>query len=372
MTSEESISFIPLARPDVNETDIEAVVKVLRSGMLVQGEKVQELEQKFSDFTQVKFAVAASNGTASLHLALKALNIGAGDEVIVPAFSFIATANAVEITGATPVFVDIDLSTFNINADQIENFITSRTKAIIPVHEFGMACDIEAVCSIASKHGLHVIEDAACALGAYYGSKPVGSFGKFGSFSLHPRKSITSGEGGVLTTNDAVLFSKIRQLRNHGIELEGESVQFVEAGFNYRMTDFQAAMATSQFDRLQSILGYRSKLASIYSNEITNPLITLPIVPSGRNHTWQTYHVILEEEMDQQKTMAALREKKIGTNYGAQCIPGQKYYKEKYGFDAPLQYPNAWKAFCKGLAIPLYERLTEKNVMYIAKTLNLL
>ena len=182
------MDFIPLARPGINEEDIQRAVEVLRSGMLVQGKNVDAFEKAFAKFHGVEHAIAAANGTATLHLALIASGIGKGDEVIVPAFSYVATANAVELVGATPVFVDIDIATFNIDVSKIEEKITSSTKAIIPVHEFGLACDIEKVCQIASQNNLLVIEDAACALGAVQNSKPVGSFGQWGSFSLHPRK----------------------------------------------------------------------------------------------------------------------------------------------------------------------------------------
>jgi perosamine synthetase len=243
--------FLPLAKPDIREEDIALVNEVLRSGMLVQGVYVEKLEEAFALFHNVKHAIAVSNGTATLHLALHVLGIGPGDEVIVPAFSYVATANVVELVGATCVFADIEERTFNIDVRRIEEKITPRTKAIIPVHEFGLACDIEAVCALAAKHNLHVIEDAACALGAAQNGKPVGSFGIMGSFSLHPRKSITSGEGGLLLTNDDHIAARLRQLRNHGIRMENAQMNFVDAGFNYRMTDFQAALAWSQFQRLE-------------------------------------------------------------------------------------------------------------------------
>ena len=183
--------FIQLARPDVREEDIALVNEVLRSGMLIQNEYVLKLEKAFADYHKVKHAIAASSGTATLHLALKALGIGKGDEVIVPAFSYVATANVVELIGATTVFVDIDDSTFNIDTNLIEEKITNNTKAIIPVHEFGLACDIEKVCAIAAKHNLFVIEDAACALGAKQNEKLVGTHGIIGSFSLHPDRKST-------------------------------------------------------------------------------------------------------------------------------------------------------------------------------------
>lgn len=364
------MNFIPLAKPDINEKDIEAVVEVLRSGMLVQGVNVQALEKEFAGYHKVAHAIVVSNGTATLHLALKVLGIGPGDEVIVPAFSYIATANVVELIGATPVFVDIDPITFNIDVNLLESSISSRCKAIIPVHEFGLACDIEKVNDIAAKYNIDVIEDAACALGAMQNGKAVGSFGVLGSFSLHPRKSITSGEGGVLLTNDDVLARKLRQLRNHGIEMIDGNMHFLQAGFNYRLTDFQAALALSQFQRIGNILFYKQQLSDIYFNEIKNPRITLPVVPKDRNHTWQTFHVLLGDELDQRQVMQLLKEKNIGSNYGAQCIPAQKYYLHKYGYDSSCKFPIAYKAFTKGLAIPLYERLTELQVLYIAQIIN--
>ncbi len=364
------MNFIPLARPDINETDIDAVVNVLRSGHLVQGKNVQLLEEEFSGRHGTTYGIAASNGTATLHLALKAMGIGSGDEVIVPAFSYIATANAVELVGAKPVFVDIDINTFNIDDEQCEKIITPKTKAIIPVHEFGLACNIDTICSIASKYQLFVIEDAACALGAKLHGKPVGSFGDIGSFSLHPRKSITSGEGGVLITDKEFLFHKIKQLRNHGIELREGIMEFIEAGYNYRLTDFQAALALSQMKRLDSILNRKQRLAEIYLNEIKNPRITLPSVPADRKHTWQTFHLLLPDEYDQVIVMNQLKQKNIGTNYGAQCIPAQEFYQRKYNYDCKVQFPNANRAYKKGLAIPLFEKLTEDQIIYIANSIN--
>lgn len=370
MQTENKTSFIPLASPDIRDEDIALVNEVLRSGMLVQGAYVNKLESAFARFHNVKHAIALSNGTATLHLALKVLDIGPGDEVIVPAFSYVATANVVELVGATCVFVDIDENSFNIDVDRIEEKITSRTKAIIPVHEFGLACDIEAVCAIAARHGLHVIEDAACALGARQNGKAVGSFGTLGSFSLHPRKSITSGEGGLLLTNDDALATKLRQLRNHGIEMENGQMNFVEAGFNYRMTDFQAALAWSQFQRLEGILEQKNELAEIYFSSIRNNKLELPFRPQDRNHTWQTFHLLLDESLDQKAVIEKLKKENIGTNYGAQCIPAQTYYQGKYGLDAAKLFPNAYRAYKKGLAIPVYEKLTKDDILYITQIVN--
>ncbi|MBD0331895.1 MAG: DegT/DnrJ/EryC1/StrS family aminotransferase [Chitinophagaceae bacterium] len=361
---------MPLSRPNIRAEDIALVTEVLKSGMLVQGEYVSKLESAFAEYHKVKHAIAVSSGTATLHLSLKVLGIGPGDEVIVPAFSYVATANVVELVGATCVFVDIDKRTYNIDVTKIEEKITPKTRAIIPVHEFGLACDIEKVCSIAVKYGLNIIEDAACALGAQQRKKPIGTFGILGSFSLHPRKSITSGEGGMLLTNDDDLATRLRQLRNHGIEMENGQMNFVQAGFNYRMTDFQAALAWSQFQRLDDIIKCKNELAAIYLSTISNDKLTLPFIPSDRNHTWQTFHLLLSDGLDQKKVIRFLRTKNIGTNYGAQCIPAQPYYLQRYQLNVFSLFPNAYEVFTKGLAIPMYEGLRKDDVLYIAETIN--
>lgn len=358
--------FIPLMIPDIRQEDIEAVNEVLRSGMLVQGEKVEALEKSISAYLGIKHAIAVSNGTASLHLALLALGIGRGDEVIVPAFSYIATANVVELVGAKPVFIDIELGTFNIDVSQIENKITPRTKAIIPVHEFGLACDIRDIFVIAKKYNLRVIEDAACALGSIDQDQFVGTFGDVGSFSFHPRKAITGGEGGLLVTNDDLLAQQFRILRNHGISYESGQMEFVAAGFNYRITDFQATLILSQFKRIESILEYKNSLALEYLRAL-KPIenIILPSVPVGKKHSWQSFHIVLKKPISRDLLKENLHANGVGTNYGAQCIPYQSFYKHKYQFNCSLLFPNAMKAFNQGLALPLYERLQTEDIYQI-------
>lgn len=364
------MDFIPLSSPDLKEDDINAVVKVLQSGMLVQSENVLNFEKSMQGLTGAEHTLAVSNGTATMHLALVILGIGPGDEVIIPALSYIATANVVELVGATPVFVDVDLATFNIDVSKIEARITAKTKAIIPVHEFGLACDISAIMDIAIKHNLYVIEDAACALGATQNDKQVGTFGDFASFSFHPRKAVTSGEGGIIATNNAGYAKSIAILRNHGIDMIDGKMEFVAAGFNYRMTDFQAALVNSQLKRLPQIISYKRELGEVYFNEITNSKVTLPHIPSDRPHTWQTFHLLLDESIDRDQTILKLREQGIGTNYGAQCIPAQIFYRKKYNLDYLKEYPNAYTAFTKGIAIPLYEKLSKIQIKHIAKHIN--
>lgn len=367
MEANKKIKHIPLMVPSINENDINAVVEVLRTGMLVQGKHVAELEKKIKYITQTSHAVAVSNGTATLHLALLASGIKAGDEVIVPAFSYIATANVVELVGAKPVFVDIEFDTFNINVSLIERAINANTKAIIPVHEFGLACDISKLVELAKRNNLIVIEDAACALGAKENGKAVGGLGNFGSFSLHPRKSVTSGEGGVITTNDAATARKLQTLRNHGIDPEKGNMEFIAAGLNYRLTEFQAALVNSQLERLEEIISYKQKLAEVYYDELQHPLIKLPLIPRGKNHTWQTFHVVIQQPVNRDKVIEELKKEGIGANYGAQCIPEQKFYKEKYGLNSAVAFPNAFNAWQQGLAIPIYNKLTKEDISYISK-----
>lgn len=365
------MKFIPLASPNITENEIEAVAEVLRSGNLVQGKNVAELETRVADYLNVKHAVAVSSGTATLHLALVALEIGADDEVIVPAFSYVATANVVEIVGAKCVFVDVEKDTFNINVSKIEKAITPKTKAIIPVHEFGLACDIAEIIEIAEKHDLFVIEDAACALGAEENDKKVGTFGTIGSFSLHPRKAVTSGEGGILTTDNDNLAEQFRILRNHGIQINDGKPDFIAAGFNYRMTDFQAALVLGQFTRIEEIITYRNDLAKIYFAELKNTKnIKLPTIPSGKRHTWQTFHTVVSENINRDDLIEKLKTRGIGTNYGAQCIPFQTFYSKKYNLDCEREFPNSLRAFQKGLALPLYEKLNADDIIFVSNAIN--
>jgi len=364
------MNFIPLMSPNITDEDISAVAEVLRSGNLVQGKNVEALENAVAEFLGARNVVAVSSGTATLHLALVALGIGAGDEVIVPAFSYVATANVVEIVGAKCVFVDVERDTFNIDVSKIEQAITPRTRAIIPVHEFGLACDISAIVEIARKHDLFVIEDAACALGSTENGKHVGTFGQIGSFSLHPRKNVTSGEGGLLTTNDDDLAATFRQLRNHGIEMSDGKMEFVAAGFNYRMTDFQAALVLSQLRRLEENISIRNVLAQVYLSALADEKsLQLPFVPENKNHIWQTFHVVVDEKYNRDELIVELKMRGVGTNYGAQCIPAVKFYQEKYDLDCERLFPNALCAYQSGLALPMYDKLTSDDIANISRTL---
>jgi len=359
--------MIPLGSPDIREEDIGKVVEVLRSGMLVQGQKVAELERNVSNYLSVSHVLAASSGTATLHLALLASGIGHGDEVIVPSFSYIATVNVVEIIGARPVFVDIDIKTYCIDIKKIEAAITRSTKAIISVHEFGLMADMEAVMAIAKKHSLVVIEDAACALGASDSGILAGTMGNFGSFSLHPRKNITSGEGGVLVCKDTGHAEMVSMLRNHGgSDVDGRK-EFLVAGYNYRLTDIQAALAVSQFSRLEEILVKKQRLAGLYHEHFSHDAVKLPRCPDGKFHTWQSFHVLLDEAVDRDGLILKLRDVGVEANVGAQCLPAQEYYMNKYGLNSLELFPNGLSAWKQGLVLPMHEKLREKDVLYVIK-----
>jgi len=360
---------IPLTIPSIQKTDIENVVRVLQSGSLVQGRQVEALEAAVADFVGVKHAIAVSNGTATLHLALLSLGIGPGDEVIVPAFSYVATANVVEIVGAKPVFVDICLETCNLDPSRLENAITAKTKAIIPVHEFGYPADMGAILDIASKYSIPVIEDAACALGSEWRGKKVGAIGLVGSFSLHPRKAITSGEGGLLTTNDDSLAGFFRRQRNHGILKSENGVEFVSAGFNYRMTDIQAALVIGQLERIADIGDKRAHLAARYDEYLTNDWFIKPSSPANGKTSWQSYHIILNDEVNRSRLFSFLRDQQIEVNYGAQCIPVQKFYQDKYSF-SPNQFPNAYKAYTQGVVLPLFDQMSVEQSDYAIESIN--
>ncbi len=365
----ETNKMIPITKPYIIDTDIEAVTSVLKTGMLVQGENVLALENFTQQYLGDVHVAAASNGTATMHIMLKVHGIGAGDEVIVPAFSYVATANVVELVGATPIFVDINLDTFNIDCTQIEDKITPKTKAILAVHEFGLAANIEAIQTICTKHNLLFIEDAACALGAQFNGNKTGTFGHSASFSLHPRKAITSGEGGLIVSKNKDFIEKCKVLRNHGVNPNAGHTGFTEAGYNYRMTDFQAALVLSQFKRFQDILDTKQSIAKRYLEEIKNSKLSLPKIENNYYHSWQSFHIVLNG-ISQAEAIEKLKTSGIGSNYGAQCIPQMDYYQNKYNLNAKELFPNSYNAWQNGLVVPLYPQLTDTEIDHIINSLN--
>lgn len=349
--------MIRLAKPFIPEEAITRVIEVIRSGNLVQGECVAEFEQKLQGYLGVKYVIVVSSGTAALHLSLVAMDIKNGDEVIVPAFTFPATANVIELVGAKPILVDINLDDFCIDTSKIENVITEKTKAIIPVHEFGQAVKMDDIIAISKKFGLKIIEDAACSLGAEFKGKKVGTFGEYGCFSFHPRKALTTGEGGAIATNNDILAKKARALRNHGIEIVNNKVDFHYAGYNYRMTDFQAAMGIPQLAILDEIIEKRIKIAEEYSKSLGGiDWIKIPVNFDNRKAVYQTYHILINQDYNRDNLINHLNHYGIQTNFGAQAIHVQKYFKEKYSY-AIENYCNAINAYNNGLSLPIGEHI---------------
>jgi dTDP-4-amino-4,6-dideoxygalactose transaminase len=360
---------VPLSFPSIDQNDIGSVLNVLESGQLVQGRFVQSLEKAVADFIGVEQAVAVSSGTATLHLALLSLGVGWGDEVVVPAFSYVATANVVELVGAKPVFVDIHPDDFNIDPEKIEAALSPRAKVLMPVHEFGHPSNMSRIQEIADLHKLEVVEDAACALGSEWKGRKVGAYGKIGSFSFHPRKAVTSGEGGILTTNDPDLAFFFRIMRNHGIANGDNAMDFVAAGFNYRMTDIQAALVLGQIARLEAIIARRHAVVNRYNVELESHFFDKPRPPVDGKTTWQSYHLVLKSDVDQSQFIRYLKGKGIGANYGAQCIPVQTYYRTKYGYSRD-DFPEAYRAFSQGIVLPLFDSMSQDQVSYVIETVN--
>jgi len=361
--------MIKLAQPDIPESAIEQMVAVLRSGNLVQGKHVREFEEVLQAYLEIEHVVLVSSGTAALHLALVALGIGPSDEIIVPAFTFPATANVVEIVGARPVLVDITLDDFCIDPEEIAKRITKKTRAIMPVHEFGQCADMDRINEIAVKHGLLVIEDAACALGSEFKGKKAGTLGDIGCFSLHPRKAITTGEGGVVVTSDGRLAEKIRALRNHGISTVDGRFDFIHAGFNYRLTEFQAVLGLHQLHDLEVAIGNRNELADLYENKLGPlPGIRTPRKFPLRRMTYQTYHVLIANEYSRDRIVRFLKSHDVESNLGAQAIHCLTYYRNKYQFK-DNDFPNAQKSFCQGLALPMSHILGPSDVITVCSLL---
>ena len=381
---------LPITKPLIGTEEIAAVQETLRTGWLVQGPKVVEFEEKFRGFTGAKHALATTSCTTALHLAVAALGLKSGDEVIVPAFTWVATANVVEYLGARPVFCDVDLETFNIDVAQVESKITARTVGIIPVHLFGLAAEMDAVTEIARRRNLWVVEDAACGFGSLYHGRHVGTFGDVGCFSFHPRKSITTGEGGMATTQDDQLASTMASLRDHGASRsdydreQGEGsfllADYNLLGYNYRLTDLQAAVGSVQMDRADWILAERIKVAAQYDRLLGDIewLIT-PVVPDGLRHAYQAYVCLYRpqaptmdnvETLHQQRNrlMASLEADGIATRPGTHAAFALGYYTQKYGL-RPEDFPNAFLADRLTLALPLFATMTDDDVDYVADRL---
>jgi perosamine synthetase len=381
---------VPIAKPSLGAEELEAVQAPLETGWVVQGPFVGRFEERFAAYTGAAHAVATTSCTTALHLAVAILGLKPGDEVIVPAFTWVSTANVVEYMGATPVFCDVDLETFNIDVDQIESLVGPRTVGIIPVHLFGLCADMAAVNAIARRHGLWVLEDAACGFGAWQGGRHAGTLGDLGAFSFHPRKSITTGEGGMLTTARADRAELGRSLRDHGADrsdLDRHTgrgafllADFNRLGFNYRMTDIQGALGCAQMDRADWILDERRRRARIYDEALTGlAWLRTPVTPADNVHGYQCYCCLFAPEEPslaasarlyewRNRMMMRMEERGVATRQGTHAPVATSLYAGKYGI-AEGDFPRAIVAERLSLALPLYPDMTDAEQELVVREL---
>ena len=343
-----------------------------------------EFEQRVANYVRTRSAVATSSCTTALNLAVLMMDPRPGDEVLVPAFTWVATPNAVELAGAKPVFVDIDLDTFNIDPAAAEEAITDRTVGMLPVHLFGLAAPMQPLLAMAQSHGLWVIEDAACALGTMYEDVHVGTLGDLGCFSFHPRKSISTGEGGVIIARDEAPLERARSLRNHGVEPDHEPETFGDlpdhpvVGFNYRMTDLQAAIGLVQMDRLEGILAQRRQTAATYDSLLAD-IAWLRRPPSAAGHSYQSYVCLVAsvdpslrslDKLHSQRgaTMSYLERNGISTRPGTHAPVRMSYYRERYQLRTE-SFPNSMVADQASLALPLFPGMDSHQIEAVASGL---
>jgi perosamine synthetase len=345
---------IRLARPDVGAAELAAVAEVLESGQLTMGHRVEAFERSLVQAVGTAEAVAVSSGTAAIHLALLALGIGPGDEVVVPAYTFPATANAVELCGGRAVLVDVDPDTFLVRPELVAEAITPRTRAVLAVHLFGRPVAWEEL-QTAVPQDVHLLEDAAGALGARYRGTPCGALGLLACLSFHPRKIVTTGEGGAVTTDEAELAAAVRRLRHHGIAA-GQPTDIASPGFNYRLPDVLCALGIPQLERLESLLTARERVAGWYEERLAH-LVGTPAADDGDRHGWQAYVITLDRR---DEALAGLRAEGIEAQIGTYAVQRLSAYRDRGSF------PGADRAFARALALPLATTMTEADVDRVA------
>lgn len=369
---------ILLTQPSFNNKETKNVVKTINSGWVTQGNQVLKFEKSFFKYHKVNYAIATNSCTTGLHLILSALKLNKDDEIIVPAYTWISTANAVLYTNAKLVLVDVDKNTNNICLTDLKKKINNKTKVIIVVHLFGLCADMIEIKKITSNK-ITIIEDAACATGSKIKNKFAGSFGLAASFSFHPRKIITTGEGGMITTSNKIFAKKLMQLRNHGANLNYKKnikpyfmPRFSEIGYNYRMTDIQGAIGVEQMKKLSSFIFFRNKWAKYYSKKLKNiKWIILPTVPSNFTHSWQAYVIHIDKnilKISRNKIMDYLKDNGIQTRPGTHAIHLLEIYKKKFGFKKK-DFPGA--VFCEenSIALPLHNKMIKNDFDYIINSL---
>ncbi len=367
---------IPISIPVMGDEELEALKDPIQSGWLTAGPKVREFEKEFAKIHNVKHAIAVTSATTALHLALVALNIGPDDEVIVPAFTWVSTANVVLYQGAKVVFCDIDPKTFNIDPIKLKDKITSKTKAIMVVHLFGLCAPMDEIKNVAGD--IPLVEDCACAAGAAYDGIYAGGLGLIGCFSFHPRKSITTGEGGMITTNNNEIAENLQVLRNHGASISEEQrhhgdkpyllPDFNVLGFNYRMTDLQGALGGVQLKKLEKFIDQRKKWAEYYINELSSiEWLKLPVHSEHYKNGWQSFVMIVDESkspMSRNQIMEKLQKEGISTRPGTHAVHMLNYYSIKYSL-IPEDYPGAQIANNYSISIPLHNKMEKEDFDYI-------
>ncbi|RCV62774.1 dTDP-4-amino-4,6-dideoxygalactose transaminase [Methanophagales archaeon] len=356
---------IPLLRPYFDSEELEEIKIVLDSGWVSQGPKVKEFEDKIAEYLDVKYAIAVTNCTSALHLALLGIGVKEGDGVLVADFTFPATGHVVLYCGAKPVFVDIDLKTYNINPESIEEKISDKTKAIIPVHTFGQPAEMGPIMEIAEKFNLKVIEDAACALGAKYKNNYAGTIGDIGCFSFHARKGMTTGEGGMVVTDDESLADRIRKLSVFGMtsawdrEKSAEFIipEFTDLGYNYKLSDISAAVGVAQLKKLDKIIERKRELAKYWNEKLEEiELIDAPYVSKNVKHIYQSYVALIDKAINRNKLIDALTKKGVQTQIGTYASHIQPVY------NSTDKCPNSLDIFNRSLALPMYYMLKEEDI----------
>lgn len=372
--------MIQISQPDTGMDEWNAVRGPIERGWLTQGPCVAEFERGFAAKVGAPHAIATSSCTTALHLILVAMGIGPGDEVIVPSFTWVATANVVVYCGATPVFADVSREHFNMDPAQLPRLITPRTRAIIAVHLFGLCADIDAMAAAAP--GIPIVEDAACAAGSGYRGRQAGSLGVAGAFSFHPRKSITTGEGGMVTTADAALAERITMLRNHGAEVSEEQrhsgprpyllPEFNLLGFNYRMTDLQGAVGVVQLGKLDQYIAGRAQGARFYHDQLSSlPWLRLPAIPAGDVHGWQSFVCYVNPAcapLPRNEIMARLLAGGVSTRPGTHAVHLLGYYRDRFGL-RPDDFPAARDCDAQSMAIPLHNRMSQDDYTHVVRAL---
>jgi len=361
----------PIAKPYLNKKEEQYVLEVLRSGVLSIGPKVEEFEKKFAKFAGTKYACAVSSGTAGLHLAMIAAGIGPGDEVITTPFSFVASANVILYVGAKPVFVDIDPVTYNMNPAKIEEKITKKTKAILAVHIFGQATDMDPILKIAKKHKLKIIEDACESLGAAYKGRKVGTFGESAVFAFYPNKQMTTGEGGVIVTNNKKLDTLFRSLRNQG---RAENMQWLDherLGYNYRLDEMSAAVGSAQLEKIKFLISEKKKIAGYYNKFFAEypDLIQIPRVARGNTHTWFVYVIFLKSKKKKRdEIIQRLAREGISSKPYLPSIHLFSFYRKLFNYQEG-DFPISEMVSNNAIALPFYIGLKKADIKYVCEKL---